>query len=322
MPIYNCASFLGESVGSVLAQTFRDYELIVVDDGSSDGSCEMLQAFSDKRIRTFRMQQNCGVAVVRNFAVDQADCEHLAFLDADDIAVPERLEIQVRCLISRANLGAVISRARILDSGRMYKQPFERLQPEEISATLLFRNCIVQSTVMMRRENWQPACVEFRGASDYELWARLTPRIRFGMLQKELVTYRIHSGGISKRSPEDVKKVVRQIHQAILERLGVQPKLQLHAMLSTWPSDASSEQLKEAGCWLREILLANRVYDASSLQRVIERLWFGICLDSWVLGPSAFHIYIGSALARLTPGRIARFVRRYGRRAITGRKEI
>jgi glycosyltransferase involved in cell wall biosynthesis len=322
MPVYNCASFLDESVGSVLAQTFRDYELIVVDDGSSDGSWEMLQAFSDQRIRTFRLPQNCGVEFVRNFAVEQADCEHLAFLDADDIAFPRRLEIQAGYLVSRADLGAVISRAWILDAGRMYKQPFERLQPDEISATLLFRNCIVQSTVMMRRESWQPAVAEFKVASDYELWARLTPKMRFGLLQKELVTYRVHCGGISKRSPEDAKKAVRQIHQAQLERLGLEPRLDLHAALSAWPPDASSEQLHEAEDWLREILLANPVYDPASLRRVIERLWFGICLDSWVLGPRAFHIYVRSVLARLTPGRMAGFVRRFGRRAITGRKAI
>jgi glycosyltransferase involved in cell wall biosynthesis len=319
MPVYNCASFLTESVGSVLAQTFGDYELIVVDDGSSDRSWEMLQAFSDQRIRTFRLPQNCGVAFVRNFAVEQADCEHLAFLDADDIAVPKRLEIQAGYLGSRADLGAVISRAWILDSGRMCKQPFERLQPDEISATLLFRNCIVQSTVMMRRESWQPARAEFKAASDYELWARLAPKMRFGLLQKELVTYRIHSGGISKRISGSAKEAVRQIHRKQIERLGVQPKLELHAMLSAWPPDASSEQLNETELWLRELLCANRIYDAPSLRRVIERIWYRICLDSWLLGPRAFHIYRRSVLARLTPGRMARFLRRFGRRALTGR---
>jgi glycosyltransferase involved in cell wall biosynthesis len=319
MPIYNCASFLDESVGSVLAQTFRDYELIVVDDGSSDGSWEMLQAFSDKRIRTFRFQQNCGVAFVRNFAVEQADCEHLAFLDADDIAGRGRLEAQVDWLACRTDLGAAISRVWILESDRMYKQPFLPLKPEEISATLLFRNPIVQSTVLMRRESWGAARDEFKAASDYELWARSTPKLRFGLLKSALVTYRVHSGGISKRISGSAKEAVRQIHQKQIERLGVQPKLELHAMLSAWPPDASSEKLNEAELWLRELLCANRIYDAPSLRRVIERIWHRICLDSWLLGPRAFHIYRRSVLARLTPGRMGGFFRRFGKRAFTGR---
>src|ERR1700682_6036621 len=104
MPVYNCAPFLSETIESVLAQSFRDFELIVVDDGSSDRSWEMLQALPDKRVRRFRFKENRGVTVARGHAVEQADCEYLAFLDADDIAHPARLQIQVDCLDSRANL--------------------------------------------------------------------------------------------------------------------------------------------------------------------------------------------------------------------------
>lgn len=319
MPVYNCASFLDESVGSVLAQTFRDFELITVDDGSSDRSWAILQAISDKRVRTFRFQQNCGISVVRNYAVEQADCEYLAFLDADDIAAPARLEIQVSCLDARADLGAVGSRAWILDSSRMYKQSFEHLQPDEISATLLFRNCITQSSVLMRQQGWQPHWSEFKVAADYELWARLTPRLRFGLLRRALVTYRDHSGGNSKRESAQMKEAIRKIHQNQLERFGLQPNLDLHGMLSAWPADVSTEQLSDAELWLRNIVRANPIYDPPSLRRVIERLWFQICLDSWLLGPRAFHIYRRSALARLTPVRMVRFLRRFGKRALTGR---
>lgn len=95
MPVYNCARFLRESVASVLGQNLKDFELILVDDGSSDGSWEILQNFTDKRIRTFRFEQNIGVGSARNFAIEKTDCEYLAFLDADDLAHPARLAIQV-----------------------------------------------------------------------------------------------------------------------------------------------------------------------------------------------------------------------------------
>src|ERR1700693_4755363 len=319
MPVYNCASFLGESVGSVLAQTIQDFELIAVDDGSSDTSWETIQGLKDKRVRTFRFPQNRGIAVVRRFGVKQADCQYLAFLDADDIANPARLEIQVNCLDSRADLGAVASRAWILNSGRMYQQPFVQLQPDEISATLLFRNCIVLSSVMIRRQDWRPHRAEYQVAADYELWARLTPQLRVGSLRRGLVTYRDHSGGSSKRQSGRMTEAIRKIHQEQLERIGLPSNLDLHGMLSAWPADVSSETLAEADLWLRNIVGANRIYDPPSLRRVIERLWFQICLDSWLLGPQAFHIYRRSALSRLTPVRMARFFRRFGRRALTGR---
>jgi hypothetical protein len=316
MPVYNGAQFLRESVASVLSQTLKDFELIVVDDGSYDESWELLQTFADKRIRTFRFRQNIGVGCARNYAIEKADCEYLAFLDVDDVAHPARLAVQVAYLDSRPEIGVTASRAWITDSGGQYKQPFEPLSPKEISVTLVFRNCLVTSSVSMRRG----LSISFRSESepggDYDLWARLSPEVHFALLKRRLVTYREHSGGISKRWAERMAQAVRQIQQFQLERLGVEPSLDLHAMLSAWPADASSEQLSEAELWLRHLVGANRIYDPASFQRVAERVWFQICLDSWTLGPKAFELYRRSLLAKLTPIRTARFFRRFGRRAL------
>jgi glycosyltransferase involved in cell wall biosynthesis len=320
MPVYNCAQFLRDSIASVLSQTFKDIELILLDDGSSDGSWEILQTLADKRIRTFRFEQNRGVASARNYAIEQADCEYVAFLDADDLAHPSRFAVQVACLDSRPEIGAAASGAWVSDSRGTQKHPFQLLSPGEISVTLVFRNCLVTSSISIRRRLWIPFRSDEEPGGDYYLWARLTPGVRFLLLKRILATYRDHSGGISKRLAERMVPSVRKTHQFQLERLGVEPKLDLHAMVTAWPADASSEQLSEAECWLRHLLGANRIYDAASFQRVAERLWFQICLDSWALGPEAFALYRRSLLAKLTPVRTARFFRRFGRRAITSWK--
>jgi hypothetical protein len=104
-----------------------------------------------------------------------------------------------------------------------------------------------------------------------------------------------------------------------LERLGVDPKLDIHAMLTAWPADASIKQLSEAERWLRQLLAANRIYDPASFQRIAERVWFQICLDSWALGPKAFEFYRQSSIAKLTLIRASRFFRRFGRRAFAKR---
>jgi glycosyltransferase involved in cell wall biosynthesis len=317
MPVFNCAPFVREAVASVLGQTLRDFELILLDDGSSDGSWEIMQAFTDKRIRTLRFGQNRGVGFARNFAIERADCEYLAFLDADDTAHPARLAIQVADLDSRPEIGAEASRAWVTDSGcGSQKQPFEPLSPGEISATLVFRNCLVTSSVSMRRHLWIPFQSDPEPGGDYYLWARLSPGIDFVLRKKTLVTYRDHGGGISKRLAGRMIPSVRRTHRFQLERLGVAPKLDLHAMLSAWPTDASSDQVSEAELWLRHLLGANRIYDPLSFQRVAERVWFRICLDSLALGPKAFELYRQSPLAKLTPIRAARFFRRFGRRAL------
>jgi glycosyltransferase involved in cell wall biosynthesis len=316
MPVYNCAQFLRESVASVLSQTMTDIELILVDDGSSDGSSEILQTFADKRIRTFRFKQNHGVASARNYAIEKADCEYIGFLDADDLAHPARLAIQVAYLDARPNIGAAASRAWISGPGRQQKQPFQSLSPEEICVTLVFRNCLVTSSVSIRRSLWIPFRSDEEPGGDYYLWARLTPEVHFVLLKRILVTYREHSGGISKRLTERMVQSVRKTHQFQLERIGVDPKLDLHAMLTAWPADASIEQLSEAERWLRQLLGANRLYDPGSFQRIAERVWFQICLDSWELGPRAFELYRKSLLAKLTLIRASRVFRRFGRRAL------
>jgi hypothetical protein len=315
MPVFNCAPFLLESVGSVLGQTFKDFELLLMDDGSSDRSWEILQTFTDKRTRTFRFDQNRGVAFARNFAIERADCEYLAFLDADDFAHPTRLAVQVASLGSRPQIGAVAARAWITTPAGQIKQPFEALSPDEIGVTLLFRNCLMTSSVSMRRLLWIPFRSDSEPGGDYYLWANLSPAVHFDLLNRMLLTYRDHTGGISKRLATRMVPSVRRTHQFQLERLGVKPNLDLHAMLTAWPGDASSEQLSQAELWLRLLVGANRIYDPESFRRVVERIWFRICLDSWTLGPKAFNHYRRSSLAKLTPIRMAQFLRRFGRRA-------
>jgi glycosyltransferase involved in cell wall biosynthesis len=319
MPVYNCARFLRESIASVLGQTFRDFELIVVDDGSSDGSWAIIHTFPDKRIRSFRFEQNLGVGLARNFAIEKADSEYVAFLDSDDVAHPRRFAFQVACLASKPDIGAVASRAWIRTPSGDIKQPFESLTPEEISVTLVFRNCLTTSSISIRRRLWIPFPSDSEPGRDYYLWARLCPEVRFALFKRMLVVYRDQSGGISKRLAVRMPASIRRTHNFQLDRLHVEPKLDLHAMLSAWPPDASSEQLSEAEHWLRLLLSANRIYDPPSFQRVAERIWFRICLDSWTLGPHAFELYCRSPLATLTPIRMAHFFRRFGRRALAKR---
>jgi hypothetical protein len=316
MPVYNGAAFLRESIGSVLAQTFRDFELIAVEDGSTDTSWEVLETISDQHVRLFRHSQNFGVARARNEGVEHADCEYLGFLDADDLADPKRLAVQATCLDSRPDIGIAASRAVVFRGDARFEQPRQNLPPGNIAATLLFKNCIVQSSVLMRRSCWKPYRSDFEPAEDYDLWARLVPGCSFLLLNEILVAYRDNETGVSARSPAKMENAVRKIHRFQLERLGAVPKEEIHRRLSAWPADATATDLRASETWLLELLAANRIYEPDSLRRVVERIWFTICLDSWTLGPEAFRIYRRSGLATLTPVRLWQFFRRFGRRAL------
>jgi glycosyltransferase involved in cell wall biosynthesis len=116
IPTYNCDRFLPEAIDSVLMQTYQDYEIIVIDDGSTDQTCQVLEAYKHK-IRYF-YQQNQGSAVARNLGIKQAKGEFIAFLDADDFwLLPEKLAEQVNCFEQQPSLGSVHTGWRIVDGG-------------------------------------------------------------------------------------------------------------------------------------------------------------------------------------------------------------
>jgi glycosyltransferase involved in cell wall biosynthesis len=317
MPVYNSAPFLRESVESVLNQSFRDFELIGVDDGSTDQSWEILQSFEhDKRVKAMRLETNQGAATARNSGVAVSDSDYLAFLDADDLAKTHRLEIQVQAMEKSRRPDLVYGRAEVVRDGRRSPGSFDVIPSNEVPPKLLFRNCIVQSSVLLRRRCWQPFRSEFEPAEDYDLWARLGPSLTFLPLNEALVTYREHGDGVSKRFPDRMKQAVTAIHEFQLQRLGVTPRVELHGKLAAWPAEANAAELAEAEAWLMELATPNRIYQPVSFRRVLERIWFSICHDSWSLGPSAFQIYRRSQLARLTPGRLWQFIRRFGRKAL------
>jgi glycosyltransferase involved in cell wall biosynthesis len=319
MPVYNSAPFLRESIESVLNQSFRDFELIAVDDGSTDQSWEILQSFDhDSRVRSIRRETNQGAAMARNDGIVRSDSEYIAFLDSDDLAKPRRLELQVHAIERGRRFDIVFGPAAILSEGRRASVSLGRLSSEEVPSLLLFRNCIVQSSVMLRRLCWQPFRSEFEPAEDYDLWARVSPDHSFVRLSDVLVVYREHANGVSKRIRDRMIRSVNAIHEFQLERLGVAPRVDLHGRLSAWPGDAKSNDLAEAERWLRELADANRIYSQTHFGRVVEEMWYSICLDSWSAGPLAFQIYRRSSLARLTPFRLWNFTRRFGRKALLG----
>ncbi|PWT81517.1 MAG: hypothetical protein C5B58_09715 [Acidobacteria bacterium] len=317
MPVYNGERFLGESMRSMLSQTYRDWELVAIDDGSTDRSWDVLSGFQkEPRVRTIRSEQNRGAAQARNLGVETSDCEYLAFLDADDLAKPHRLERQVRWLDRLNQFSVVSSRANFLYEGTETKVLSRRLPPDHVPAVLLFKNCIVHSSVLLRRSCWQPFRSEFEPAEDYDLWVRLARNASFSILNESLVTYRVHEAGISNRLPARMNEAVRAIHRWQLEQLGIEPREEIHGRVSAWPADATESELMAAEDWLRQLLTVSRFYESNSLQSVLERIWLNICLDSWRLGPRAFHIYRRSNLARMTPGGLWQFFRRFGRRAL------
>jgi glycosyltransferase involved in cell wall biosynthesis len=207
-PAYNAAAHIGDTIRSVLAQTFSRWEWIIVDDGSTDGTCEAVSKIGDPRVTLVRSEHSGIPAVARNKALAVAQGTYVAFLDADDVWTAEKLALQTQCLDAHPDVGLVFSKVFYFynESGRLRRRPEPSMNgianPGLLFPHLAFRNLICTSSVVARRSLFDRHGMmdedpRQRGTEDYELWLRLAPHAVFGWLEQPLVTYRVGSSSLS-----------------------------------------------------------------------------------------------------------------------------
>ncbi len=203
MAVFNGAPFLRPAIDSILAQTFRTLEFIIVDDGSVDDTPAILASYEDPRLIIIRNDQNRGLAASLNRGLDVARGEFVARMDADDVAMTERLKRQVIFLDSHPDVGIVGSASRLIDAaGREHRRDDMPLSDLAIRWRLLTGNPFQHPTVMVRRAildrhrlRYDETC---EAAQDYDLWTRLLDHTRGANLPEPLVARRVHGAAVSR----------------------------------------------------------------------------------------------------------------------------
>ncbi len=225
MAVFNGGPLLRRAVDSVLAQEFDDFELIVVDDGSTDGAAEMLASIADRRLRLVR-RPHAGLTRTLNHALGLASASLVARLDADDVAAAQRLACQHAFLEAHPDVGLLGTGAVEVDvQGRRVRTVVPPEHDAAIRRMLIRRNPLVHSSVMMRArliERVGGYDEELPVAQDYDLWLRLAPLTRFANLPEPLVTRRLVPGRISvTRDDERLRAEMRARWRAV--RRGTYP---------------------------------------------------------------------------------------------------
>jgi len=197
LPAFNRARYLREAIESILAQTYRDFELIVVDDASTDATPEILSAFSDERVIIIRNEQNLGAARSRNVALARASGEFIALMDSDDRCAPERLEKQVAYLQAHPELAAVGTWARRIDAegNRTGADFITPCAPEQVREAVmrggvpLHPTALLRAGVLRAAGGYRPLLY----VEDYDLWLRLTDEgATVAVIPEYLYEMRIH----------------------------------------------------------------------------------------------------------------------------------
>lgn len=215
IPVRNGEHFIAQAIDSILSQTLADLEILVVDDASTDRTTEIIQSYTDPRLRVLSNPQRMGVSASRNRAMAETRSPYVAFLDADDVSYPERLAKQIAFLESHPNVVIVGSHLDYIDAaGKLLysEHPGQRpCEPNELRKELLKRACILPSTATGRTS----ALVQAGGfpksdyAEDHELWSQLAVNHDLAILPECLVAYRHHPNQATFRKIYKAYKATR-----------------------------------------------------------------------------------------------------------------
>jgi len=210
-PAYNAAKYLSQTIQSALGQTYKNIEIVVVDDGSTDGT-EDLKVLQDRRVRYLKIKHSGGPATPRNVGIKKSRGDLIAFLDSDDVWRPEKLEKQIS-FMQKGGFDFVSSDAGVIDkNGKKTKDSYlahlgnlNNLGPQ-VFPRLYESNFVITSSALVRREvfdkvgffDQSPRMV---GVEDYDLWLRISAvGAKFGFLPERLLLYRDRAGSLSDRT--------------------------------------------------------------------------------------------------------------------------
>ena len=198
MPVYNAGKFVCEAISSILRQTFAGFEFIIIDDGSTDDSWDIIQSFSDDRIITVRNEINMGTFPSRNRGINISKGKYIAVMDADDVALPDRLMKQYDYMENNPEVLATGAQLNFLGTGSKTEMP---VSYHEIQAGLLDNSCIMHPTLFIRSgviKQLGGYDEQYRYASDYDLVCRASLLGKIENLPDVCVAYRLHPGQISQ----------------------------------------------------------------------------------------------------------------------------
>lgn len=283
MPVYNGAVHLREAVGSILGQTFTDFEFLIIDDGSTDGSGEILEDYArrDSRIQLVR-RENRGLVATLNEGLNLARAPLVARMDADDVSLPQRLRLQVDYMRATPDVAAVGCAIRLIDpEGAPLSDVRYPTDPEQVALRMRDVCSLAHPAVVMRREfvakagGYRAVC---RHAEDLDLWLRLLEHgARLANFDEVLLLYRQHGGSVTSRHALNQALAATAILEAARQRRegrpdpleDLEPPLELERLLAAFDNSPRDGYLFRTRL-LRHVLDAHPALDKDTARLVLE----------------------------------------------------
>lgn len=283
MAAYNAGNYISDAIKSILNQTFSDFELLIVNDGSTDQTVQVIEEFNDPRIRLVHNDKNRGLTYTRNVALTEARGVYIAILDSDDIAVKNRLELQYNFFEQHPDYalcgghGLFINQTGETVSGTDLVVP---IGAEKIKMTLLFENTFVNSSVMYKTTVLKElnGYQDYSPAEDYELFIRMAENYPVWNLNEILVKYRIHENNISSLKKDIAREKLEAIKCKQLEYLNIPAHNSFGKILfSILMGDYKSFSFSEYLAFFIQLKSTNRKlqkYQVTEFEALLFEKWF------------------------------------------------
>jgi glycosyltransferase involved in cell wall biosynthesis len=283
MSVYNAESYLRDAIDSILQQTFKEFEFVIIDDASSDNSKQIIQSYLDKRIKLIENEQNLGLTRSLNKGIGYCEGEFIARMDADDVAAPHRLKEQWSFMREHPEVGVCGSWVYYSSQGGsqvLWKYP---LRDEDIRIELLLKSRIAHPSAMIRKkvltDHHLSYDTEFTTSQDYDLWVRMSHYCKLANLPEPLLTYRYHTQSISSQKQILQKRNTKKIRLGQLAAMNIIPstcewKAHLEVINRVPPPTTAAFYRRYQ--WLLKLKRANEsnlVYNSISFCQFLAREW-------------------------------------------------
>lgn len=288
MSVYNGELYIEEAIKSILSQTYKDFEFIIINDGSADKSLEIIEEYKNQDERVVLISRgNKGLIASLNEGIEKARGEYIARMDADDISLPSRFEEQLKFMESNYDVG--VCGTGIVGFGENMKEniSFYSVEDSSLKVELLFSSVFAHPSVMMRKDLIKKYNLKYeesyKNAEDFELWVQMAKYTKFANLKKPLLRYRVLQDSITRKSDIDIEnryRVIKSIFERYLQKLGInnsEEENKLHFNLTVNNRIKNSNiKFEILDKYFKKIEFSNtkkKVFEASELKKVLGKKW-------------------------------------------------
>lgn len=304
MPVHNAEEHIREAIESILVQTFNDFEFLIVDDGSTDSTRDIVRTYNDPRIKLVKNTKNRGTVHVLNQGIELARGKYIARMDADDISLPKRLEKQFAFMERNPSIGISGSAMRLIKKGKLKNTRKQPCTNEELKIQLLFGTCFFHPTVILRTDlaKTHPYPDNLVYTQDYNYWTNLADKTQFANLDETLLHFRTHETQISHTKAGLQISNARTIRTAYLQKLFghcSDNEIDIHHQLA---ENKDNIDLEETKAWIEKLIKLNdnsNTFLSTIFINEMAKKWWFICRKNSGSGKKALKTYHASYLHTL-----------------------